>query len=616
MSAILLIIIAIVLFIIAYATYGRFVARRLGIDSSRQTPAHTMNDGIDYVSAKSPVLLGHHFASIAGAGPIVGPIMAAVFGWIPVFLWIIIGGIFFGAVHDFASVVASVRHRGKSIGEVIEEYIGPAGKRLFLIFTWFTLILVMAVFTRLVASTFIEHPAVASASFLFMLVAILFGFAIYRQKFPLGISSVVGIMLLVLVIFIGLKVPFSAYRLFVDDPIKLELNQRIQADELNDISSSSIVKKFFDSEIEKAREANVSISEIQRLESIKAGIENAEQKAFTFWLYVLLIYVFFAATTPVWILLQPRDYLNSFLLYALLFFGLIGIFFATPSINLPAIKFSSELGILFPLLFVTVACGAISGFHSLVASGTTSKQLDQESDAIIVGYGGMLIESVLAVVALLAAAALLKGKFSELYHANRFIPIFSEGVGSFISKIPVLNLSQHQAATFSALAVSAFALTSLDTCTRLARFAFQEFFETGRKGKQALLISNRYIGTLISIFAAWIFIISGTSKVIWPVFGSANQLLAALALLAISVWLAKVKRKNLFTVIPMCFMFIITLTALITLMLKTIKSGNYILFGVACLLFIVAIILVVQGIQKLWGKQTAVSGIEISNSES
>lgn len=602
MGAILLIIVAIILFIIAYITYGKFVAQRLGIDPKRVTPAHSMKDGVDYVPAKSPVLLGHHFASIAGAGPIVGPIMAAVFGWVPVLLWIIIGGIFFGAVHDFASVVASVRHRGKSIGEVIEEYIGPAGKRLFLIFTWSTLILVMAVFTRLVAGTFVEHPAVASSSFLFMLVAVLFGFGIYRQKFPLGISSIIGILLLVLVIFIGLKVPFSAYQLFLDDAVKIELNQKIQSKELSDISRSSVVKKIIDSEIKAIENPGVSISEIENLKSLISGIEKAEASAFTFWVYILLIYVFIAATTPVWILLQPRDYLNSFLLYALLLFGVLGIFFAKPEINLPAIKFSSEIGILFPILFVTVACGAISGFHSLVSSGTTSKQLDRESDAKLIGYGGMLIESVLAIIALLAAGALLNDKFSEMYQANRFIPIFSEGVGSFIAKIPLLNISQNQASTFSALAVSAFALTSLDTCTRLARFAFQEFFETGRKDKKTRLISNRYVGTLISIAAAWVFIISGTASVIWPVFGSANQLLAALALLAVSVWLAKMKRKNLFTVIPMFFMFIITLTALITLMLKTINDANYILFGVACLLFIVAIILVVQGIRKLWGK--------------
>lgn len=591
--ATVLLLVAIVLFILAYRTYANYVSRQLGVNPAEKTPAHTQNDGIDYVPTKPPVLLGHHFASIAGAGPIVGPIMAAVFGWVPVLLWIVFGGIFFGAVHDFSSIVASARHEGKSIGEVIEKYIGATGKKLFLIFTWFTLILVIAVFARLVAQTFITNPAVATASILFMLLALLFGFLVYRRKFSLLISTLIGIILLVACIGFGLRFPLTIYPLFLDQSVKTEIVQHVQTGEISNADEIAPVKAWFTQQ-----------NDTEKL----AAIESAEKKAFDLWVYFLLIYIFIAATAPVWVLLQPRDYLNSFLLYALLLLGVIGVFFARPSVNLPAATVSTDqLGFVFPILFVTVACGAISGFHALVASGTTSKQLDRETDAKLIGYGGMLIESVLAVLALLAAASLMKENFAGMYNANKFIPIFSEGVGNFIAAIPLLKIPKSGAINFSALAVSAFALTSLDTCTRLARFVFQEFFTPSgatAKAEKPPLLANRYVGTFISVLVGWIFIISGTAQVIWPVFGSANQLLAALALLAISVWLAYRKKKNWFVVIPMFFMFAVTLTALAALIFSTYAKGNYILTGVAVLLFLVAIILVYQGIKTLFWKKT------------
>ena len=340
-------------------------------------------------------------------------------------------------------------------------------------------------------------------------------------------------------------------------------------------------------------------------ETMLNALNQAEKKAFDFWIYVLLIYVFIAATAPVWVLLQPRDYLNSFLLYGLMILGILGVFFARPEIHLPAATMSTDqLGAIFPILFITVACGAISGFHSLVSSGTTSKQLDQETDAKAVGYGGMLIESVLAIMALLAAASLFKDRFADLYATRKFVPMFSEGIGGFISSIPVLGISKQSAITFSALAVSAFALTSLDTCTRLARFVFQEFFETPAKKKaetpvKKSVLSNRFVGTGISILAAYLFIVSGTATTIWPVFGSANQLLAALALLAVSTWLAHMKKKNWFVVIPMIFMFIVTLTALVTMALNKFGSGHYVLGTVSVLLLVVAVFLVIQGAKTL-----------------
>jgi carbon starvation protein len=313
-----------------------------------------------------------------------------------------------------------------------------------------------------------------------------------------------------------------------------------------------------------------------------------------------MAYVWVASVTPVWILLQPRDYLNSFLLYALVTGGVLGILFANPSINLAAFTgFHTTIGWMFPVLFVTVACGAISGFHSLVASGTTSKQLNKESDAKIIGYGGMLIEVLLAVVSLMAAATLSTERFQEMWSKGLYVPIFSEGVGHFLSKIPLLNISPQAAITFSALAVSAFALTTLDTCTRLARYAFQEFFEISKGAKKNVLSSNRLIGTTVTVALSLLFLLSGKSDAIWPVFGSANQMLAALALLAISVWLAKQAHGNLYTLIPMFFMFAVTLSALGTLIHQNFVKQNYLLSIVAVLLFVIAILLAVLAARSL-----------------
>ncbi|MBN1350503.1 carbon starvation protein A [candidate division KSB1 bacterium] len=500
-----LILISIAAMIIGYIWYGRFLTRHFDIDPKRATPSHTQSDGVDYVPAKPPVLLGHHFSSIAGAGPILGPIYAAIFGWIPVFLWILIGSIFVGGVHDFSSLVASVRHGGKSIGEVIEEHIGKAGKRLFLIFTWFMLTLVIAVFCKAVASIFVKTPATATSSGLFIVLAILFGMSIYRLKAPLWIASIIGVLLLIGSVVLGVIFPIT--------------------------------------------------------------------QSYNVWMAVLLVYIFIAAVTPVWILLQPRDYLNSFLLYFIMVGGLVGILVANPKITFPAItQFETDLGYLFPILFVTVACGAISGFHSLVSSGTTAKQLNLETDAKPVGYGSMLIEGVLAVVALITAVTILQSDYSRLVtkEGGGPIGIFSNGIGGFLTH---LGLAKDVGVTFAALAISAFALTTLDTATRLGRFAFQEFFESGEK--KSVLSKNRYIGTLVTIAFAGLLTFSGSGSTLWPLFGSANQLLASLVLLAVTVWLAELKKKNRFVKIPMIFMFCVTLAALVNLIADNITFYNF-----------------------------------------
>lgn len=521
MSASILMIVAIGCLSAGYVVYGRFLARKFGLDAKRKTPAHTKRDGVDYVPTKAPVLMGHHFASIAGAAPIIGPIVAAVFGWVPVLLWILIGSIFLGGVHDFSALVASVRHGGKTIGEVIEEHVGKAGKRLFLAFAWFLVVLVIAVFAHAVANVFVKEPATATASFLFIIVALVFGMSVYRYKAPLWVSSIVGVALLVGCVAIGIRYP-----------IELSYNT---------------------------------------------------------WKLVLFVYVFFAAVAPVWILLQPRDYLCSFLLYALLVGGVIGIFAANPQMTSPAFTaFNVEgKGFLFPILFVTVACGAISGFHSLVSAGTTAKQLNKETDAKPIAYGSMLIEGLLAVIALITASTILKSDYTSLMGEGGPIAVFSSGIGNFVSHIGV---PEKAGVTFAALAISAFALTTLDTATRLGRFMFEEFFEG--IGPQAILSKNRYVGTMATIAVAMLFTFTGTRAALWPLFGSANQLLASLTLLAITVWLTKLGKRTEFVRYPMYFMFCVTLTALCFMVYDNIRAGNITLIVISVLLLGVAVSLV------------------------
>lgn len=523
MNGIELLIMALLIYIIGYKFYSGYITRTLEISNNKQTPSHTMYDGVDYCPAKKPVLFGHHFASIAGAGPIVGPVIAAGFGWIPVYLWVLFGAIFIGGVHDYSAIIASVRHQSKSIGFIIQTYVGISGKKLFLLFSWATLILVIAVFTIIVSDTFTHIPSTATSSMLFIFLAIAFGLAIYKFKFNLLSGTIVGIMLL---------------------------------------SLSIVAGNYFPIQLNKLT-----------------------------WQLILFGYIFAASVTPVWILLQPRDYLNSFFLYALMLGGLTGIFFASPSINIPAFSSFSldKVGYLFPALFVTVACGAISGFHSLVGSGTTAKQLDKETDARFVGYGGMLIEGLLAMLSLIAVASMINKEFIDILVNKGPVAAFSIGVARFINAIPMLGISVEAGQSFAALAVSAFALTSLDTATRLARFMFQEFFEIKTTPTRESLLQNRYIATGITVLLGAVLTFSGQTMSIWPVFGSANQLLAALALLALTAWVAHLKKGITFVLLPMIFMFAVTLTSLGMLTVSNFISGNYTLSIISLILFSLAI---------------------------
>ncbi len=522
MSGILLISVSGLLLVAAYLLYGGFLSRRLGIDPERITPAHGEKDGVDYVPARKQVLLGHHFASIAGAGPIVGPVLGAVFGWVPALLWILLGSIFIGAVHDFSALVASLRHRGRSIGRIIEEQIGGTGKILFLLFSWSALVLVVAVFAKVVTKTFVANPGVAPASGLFILLALIFGWIHYRTRLPLAFSTAITLLVMFVAVPFVNRIPFH-------------------------LSSET-------------------------------------------WIWVLFVYCAVASVTPVWILLQPRDYLNSFLLYAVLAAGLAGVFLFRPTIQFPMFtRFESELGPMFPILFVTVACGAVSGFHSLVASGTTAKQLDSETDARAIGYGGMLIEALLAVLALLAAVHVHQGAYAALKAEGGPVHIFSYGVGSFMAS---LGISRETGQGFAALAVSAFCLTTLDTATRLARFAFQEFFQSSTPGRASAVLTNRLVATLVTLTCCLLLFESGSTDRVWPLFGSANQLLAALALLAVSVWIARRGGNNAFVRYPMYFMFAVSLSALGLQAWKNLEQGHHVLAGLAILLFGLAGVLV------------------------
>jgi carbon starvation protein len=511
---------------VAYRTYGQYIIKKLGINQHESTPAHTLEDGVDYVPTNKFVVLGHHFASIAGAGPIIGPIIAVAFGWIPAVLWILLGGVFFGAVHDTTSLVASMAHQGKSVGTVIKKYIGAKGKRLFLIFSFFTLLLVIAVFADIIAKTFVKNPEVASASGLFILLALVFGQAMKRIKSnpaSFMILSVVGVLLMYYFIYLGVQFPIA--------------------------------------------------------------------RNYNLWVGFLLLYSFIASVTPMPVLLQPRDYLSSFLLYGLIIAAIAGVAFSNPEIKMDtAINFKSEgLGYMFPVLFVTVACGAISGFHSLVASGTTSKQVNKPQDVKLIAFGGMLIESFLAIVAISAVLVIDRSDYMSRLPIEGPVNLFADGLGFVISS---LGIPESVAISFVALTVSTFALTSLDTCTRLARFTFQEYFEDEQVGTFQKIGANRFFATTIVIVLSFLLLLSGEFTAIWPIFGSANQLLAAVALLTVGVWLIKQKKPAQFVLIPMFFMFTVTISSLFFFTIENFQNGLYVLAGIAIGLLLLSITLI------------------------
>ncbi|MBM3297455.1 MAG: carbon starvation protein A [Candidatus Aminicenantes bacterium] len=523
------------LFVAAYFVYGRFLARRFALDDSRPTPCHTDCDGVDRVPAQRAVLLGHHFSSIAGAGPIVGPIIASLaFGWLPALIWIILGSIFIGGVHDFSALVASIRNRGCSIAEVARRYMSPLAYKLFLAFIWLALVYVLTVFLDLTSTTFVGDGGVATSSLIYILLAVAFGQVLYRLKVRLLWASLVFVPLVFLTVWVGQLLP-------------------IQPDALPKLAADGLPWLL--------------------------GGDPAKA-----WNIVLIIYCFIASTTPVWALLQPRDYLSSYLLYASVLAGFVGILFGGFAVRYAAFTGWSapQLGTLFPLLFITIACGACSGFHAIVASGTSSKQLNREGDARPIGYGSMLVEGLVAVIALATVILLARG---DPLTGRQPLEVYGHGIGRFLETV---GLPYKFGFHFGLLALSTFILTTLDTATRLGRYAFEEFF--GVRGKR-----TRYLSALATLVLPAVFVLitlrdaQGNPmpawRVIWPVFGATNQLLAGLTLVAIMVWLKREGRKLGFLVLPTLFMLTMTLWALVLLFLqyrfRTIGAISLVLLGLA-----------------------------------
>lgn len=495
-----------------YLFYGRWLVKKWGIDPKAKTPAYTHEDGQDYVPAPKSIVFAHQFSTIAGAGPVTGPIIAAMFGWVPALLWILIGGVFFGAVQDFGALYASVKNEGKSIGLIIEKYIGKTGKRLFLMFCWLFSLLVIAAFGDMVASTFnasavkdyvmnaatvvsdktMPSAAAGSISLFYILGAVLFGLFLKFVKPNQIVMFLTGIVLFVAMMAAGIACP-------------------------------------------------IYLNKMQ-------------------WLLVVFAYIFFAAVVPMWILMQPRDYLSSFLLILMVLSAVVGIFVSNPNMNLKAFNgFNVNGKMLFPTLFVTIACGAVSGFHSLVSSGTSSKQVRNEKDMLPIGYGAMIVECVLAVAALVVAGAAAKN--GKLPDGTPF-QIFSAGVAGFLVKF---GLPTYIAKCIMTMCVSALCLTTLDSVARIGRMSMQEllFDEDGKAHNPvSKFLTNKYVSTVVTLFFGFILSLGGYNN-IWSLFGSANQLLAALVLIALAVFLKTTGRKGWMLYAPMTVMLVVTMTALV-----------------------------------------------------
>ncbi|MGW8115579.1 carbon starvation CstA family protein [Caproicibacterium sp. NSD3] len=536
MNALIIVAISIVVLGGGYLLYGRWLAKTWGIDPNAKTPAYEKEDGEDYIPTNSLVVFSHQFSSIAGAGPITGPIIACMFGWLPALLWILIGGVFFGAVQDFTSMYASVKTKGKTIGSIIENYIGKTGKTLFLIFEWLFSLLVIAAFADMVAGTFsgfapdtgakiYANGGTASMTMLFIFGAVIFGFFMKYAKPKGGVMAACGIVFTAVLMLIGLNFPLYADK----------------------------------------------------------GT----------WLAVIFAYLFIAAALPMWVMIQPRDYLSTFLLLTMIAGAVIGLLVMHPSINLPVVtSFNVNGKMLFPMLFVTIACGAVSGFHSLVSSSTSSRQIKNEKDMLPIGYGAMLLESLLAVVALCVAGAAADPITHAAAQGTPFA-IFSKGVASFLVQI---GMPQDAAMCVMNMAVSTLALTSLDAVARIGRIAFQELFGQG-SSSVAKFLSNKYISTIITLACGCVLSLGGYNN-IWPLFGSANQLLAALVLISLAVFLKCTGRQGWMLYVPMFVMLAVTFTALVQSIISiVVKLGsNNFVFMTDGLQLIVAVLLVALGV--------------------
>ena len=541
MNGLVIVLIGIVALSAGYLLYGRWLAKKWGIDPKAKTPAYTHEDGQDYVPSSKFTVFSHQFSSIAGAGPVTGPILASVFGWVPVLLWLIIGGLFFGAVQDFGALYASVKNEGKSMGMIIEKYIGKTGRKLFMLFCWLFTLLVIAAFTDMVAGTFngvgldsaetaYANSAAASISMLFIVVAVIFG-VIQKHvgKMNEWVKAVVAIALLVAMFAVGMKLPIYASKIA--------------------------------------------------------------------WIYIIMAYLFLASVLPMWLLMQPRDYMTTFMLLGMIIGAVVGVVVAHPQMQLNAFNgFNVNGSGLFPTLFVTIACGAVSGFHSLVSSGTSSKTVSNEKDMPMIGYGAMVVESLLGIVALVVVGAVAVGGTKP---EGTPFAIFSSGVAGFLEK---LGVPVQVATVFMTMCVSALALTSLDSVARIGRMSFQElFYGESTDPKQMTpaqrVLTNKYFATVITLFFGYLLTLGGYSNV-WPLFGSANQLLAAMVLIALAVFLKTTGRTGWTLYIPMFVMLAVTFTALVqkTIALAANIAAHNATFLVDGLQLIVALLLMILGV--------------------
>ena len=552
-SVVTVVVLSLVTFTVGYVGYSRYLSQFVELDDETETPAHKYNDGQEYVPSKKPVLLGHHYSSIAGGAPIVGPITAgAAFGWLPAIAWIAIGNPLFGAVHDFMSLSASTRHEGKSIGYIIGQYVGDRGKDMLLWFAFLTIILVIAVFALVVGVVFNFFPAAATASFFYIAMALLFGVYLYQFNLPFIPGAVAFVGLVFAGVFVGLEFPI---RMVAENP--------------------------------SASDSIVLLGESSNWDWLPlAGAQGANVAA---WIPVIIAYAFVASVLPVWTLLQPRDFLTSSLLYVGVGGMLLGVLvaagagllgggfsleFANPGgggtvtkgdlqIEMDAWKgFTSALGPLFPFLFVTIACGTISGFHSLVSSGTTAKQLDKETDARAIGYGAMLGEGLLATTAVAALALVATASASQAGIVNA---LGNFPAGGAIMLGAGFGIPTDIGATFIGLVFVSFLLTSTDTATRLGRYMLEEIVGTPETSTQNLAVNRYFNSGLLLCVPAYALVGSGEWSTLWPLFGGANQTLAALALLSATLWLANWddSKQLISTGVPMAIMLTVTVTALL-----------------------------------------------------
>lgn len=552
MTGLMLLGIALVVCACGYFIYGRWLVRLWGVDPNARTPAYVHEDGNDYVPSSKFTVFAHQFSSITGAGPVTGPIIAAMFGWAPVMLWLMVGGIFFGAVQDFTALYASVKNEGKSMGMLIEQYIGKTGKKMFLLFSWLFTLLVTAAFADIVASTFngfkadgglaTPNAAAASISMLYIVVAIAFGYFLKKCPLAEGPKLAVAIVLMIAMLWAGIEYPL-----------------------------------YYDK---------------------------------TTWLYVVFAYMFMAAVMPMWLLMEPRDYLSVFLLLGMIASGVIGVIFTNPSIELPAFNgFVVNGQPLFPILFITIACGAVSGFHSLVSSGTSSKTVSNEKDMLFIGYGSMLIESILAVVSLIVVGAAATG---GVMPKGTPFQIFAGAVGGFMG---MFGLSAHVATCVITMCVSALALTTLDSVGRIGRMCFQELFTSGKPEEMSGLqkvLTNKYFATVITLFFGYLLCLGGYMNV-WPLFGAANQLCAALVFISLSVFLKVTGRQGWMLYVPMGFMFAATMSALAMsiygIVNKLVTGAPFgmltdgLQLVVAIALIILAILIATNGLKTLCGSK-------------